>query len=74
LRALLRRSRGLGGHGRAPEEILRFADLTMNLGTWEARLGVRPLEPTRTGESVALHELNLRSLSFSFFWFLSVCV
>jgi two-component system response regulator MprA len=72
LRALLRRSRGLGGHGRAPEEILRFADLTM--GTWEARRGVRPLELTRTGESVALHELDLRCLSSSFCWFLSICV
>jgi two-component system response regulator MprA len=60
LRALLRRSRRLGGRdGGAPEEILCFADLTMNLGTWEAHRGERPLELTRT--EFNLLELMMRN-------------
>jgi two-component system response regulator MprA len=44
LRALLRRSSGDGG-GAA---VLRFADLTLDEGTFEARRGDRPLQLTRT--------------------------
>jgi two-component system response regulator MprA len=59
LRALLRRSGGFGGDGGMAEEILRFADLTMNLGAWEARRGERPLELTRT--EFNLLELMMRN-------------
>jgi two-component system, OmpR family, response regulator MprA len=44
LRALLRRTGGDGG-GAA---LLRFADLTLDEGTFEARRGARPLQLTRT--------------------------
>jgi two-component system, OmpR family, response regulator MprA len=44
LRALLRRTGGDGG-GAA---VLRFADLTLDEGTFEARRGARPLQLTRT--------------------------
>ncbi|MFG2005972.1 response regulator transcription factor [Spirillospora sp. NPDC048911] len=50
LRALLRRSRGFGEgpDGDGPEEILRFADLVMNVDTREVRRGDRVLHLTRT--------------------------
>ena len=44
LRALVRRTGGDGG-GAA---LLRFADLTLDEGTFEARRGARPLQLTRT--------------------------
>jgi two-component system response regulator MprA len=47
LRALLRRSRGFDDGG-SREEVLSFADLTMNLVTRETRRGDRLLELTRT--------------------------
>jgi two-component system response regulator MprA len=59
LRALLRRSRRFGGHGPAPVEVLRFADLTMDLSAREARRGARPLELTRT--EFNLLELMMRN-------------
>jgi two-component system response regulator MprA len=47
LRALLRRSRGFDDGGQR-EEVLSFADLTLNLVTRETRRGDRLLELTRT--------------------------
>jgi two-component system response regulator MprA len=47
LRALLRRSRGFDDGG-PRDEVLSFADLTMNLVTRETRRGDRLLELTRT--------------------------
>jgi two-component system response regulator MprA len=47
LRALLRRAKGFGGRHRAAE-MLRFADLTLNVHTREAFRGERPLKLTRT--------------------------
>ncbi|RKQ92756.1 two-component system response regulator MprA [Solirubrobacter pauli] len=46
LRALLRRADGAG----APEDgsVLRYADLTLDRGAWEARRGSRVLELSRT--------------------------
>ncbi|MFD0687481.1 response regulator transcription factor [Actinomadura fibrosa] len=50
LRALLRRSHGFGPapSAEAPEEILRFADLVMNVDTREVRRAGRVLRLTRT--------------------------
>src|SRR5690242_19570497 len=47
LRALLRRSRGFGAEP-GGDEVLRFADLVMNVDTREVRRGGRPLHLTRT--------------------------
>jgi two-component system response regulator MprA len=47
LHALLRRSRGFESED-PHDEILRFADLTMNLATRETSRGDRPLRLTRT--------------------------
>ncbi|KAB2387919.1 response regulator transcription factor [Actinomadura montaniterrae] len=47
LRALLRRSRGFGAEP-GGDEVLRFADLVLNVDTREVRRGGRPLHLTRT--------------------------
>ncbi len=54
LRALLRRN----GHGNSPEDLLRFADLTLDPGAYEVRRGERQVELTRT--EFLLLELLLR--------------
>lgn len=50
LRALLRRARGFRsvGEDAAPEEVLRFVDLVMNVDTRQVRRGGRALRLTRT--------------------------
>ena len=45
LRALLRRAEP---SGEDDGQVLRFADLTLDRGAWEARRGTRPLELSRT--------------------------
>jgi two-component system response regulator MprA len=45
LRALLRRADGAGGDDGS---VLRYADLTLDRGAWEARRGARVLELSRT--------------------------
>src|SRR4029079_7204687 len=45
LRALLRRAEPPGEEDR---QVLRFADLALDRGAWEARRGARPLELSRT--------------------------
>jgi two-component system response regulator MprA len=59
LRALMRRSGGFGSDGPVTQEILRYADLTMSLGTRETHRGARPLELTRT--EFTLLELMMRN-------------
>ncbi|MCW2947678.1 MAG: DNA-binding response regulator [Actinoallomurus sp.] len=58
LRALLRRSRGFDSGG-PRDEILRFADLEMNLATREISRADRPLQLTRT--EFNLLEVMMRS-------------
>ena len=58
LRALLRRSRGFESEG-PHDEVLRFADLTMDLATREISRGDRPLRLTRT--EFNLLEVMMRS-------------
>jgi len=55
LRALLRRA----GNGDETDDVLRFSDLELDLGTREVRRGHRPIELTRT--EFALLELFLRN-------------
>ena len=55
LRALLRRA----GNGDEADDVLRFSDLELDLGTREVRRGRRPIELTRT--EFALLELFLRN-------------
>jgi len=55
LRALLRRA----GNGEEADDVLRFSDLELDLGTREVRRGRRPIELTRT--EFALLELFLRN-------------
>jgi two-component system response regulator MprA len=55
LRALLRRA----GNGGESEDVLRFSDLELDLGTREVRRGPRAIELTRT--EFALLELFLRN-------------
>jgi two-component system, OmpR family, response regulator MprA len=55
LRALLRRA----GNGDEAQDVLRFSDLELDLGTREVQRGRRPIELTRT--EFALLELFLRN-------------